>query len=130
MRPGVVLAEVSSDPHDPEYSALQENVRALRLAKDTHGRRLQVLTLTRPPWNPRWPRDFAASYVNFYLANGGVVMPEFGEPEADEAAKKVLAGAFPDRRVVGLRMDTIARRGGGIHCATQQQPAARMEVQS
>ena len=65
----------------------------------------------------------ALSYVNFYIANGGVVMPAFGSPQ-DAAAYDVVAKAFPDREVVQIDARAILKGGGGIHCITQQQPAA------
>lgn len=65
----------------------------------------------------------AASYVNFYIANGGIVMPAFGVPEADAAAQAVLQEAFPDRTVVAVQTREIVLGGGNIHCITQQQPA-------
>lgn len=64
----------------------------------------------------------AASYVNFYIANGGIVMPAFGEPGADAAAQQVLQEAFPDRTVVAVQTREIVLGGGNIHCITQQQP--------
>lgn len=121
-RERLVIAEISDDPEDPEYAILQENVRALQLATDAKGRSLSVGTITRPPYNPKWSEDFAASYVNFYIANGAVIMPAFGHRRSDAAAKSVLAEAFPQRQIVALRIDAIAQGGGGIHCVTQQQP--------
>lgn len=64
----------------------------------------------------------AASYVNFYIANGGVVMPAFGVPEADAAAQAVLERAFPERQVVAVPTREIVLGGGNIHCITQQEP--------
>jgi agmatine deiminase len=64
----------------------------------------------------------AASYVNFYCANGGIVMPAFGVPDADAAAQKVLQEAFPDRTVVAVQTREVVLGGGNIHCITQQQP--------
>ena len=65
--------------------------------------------------------DYCTSYVNFYIANGGIVMPKFGVP-ADDAARAAIAAAFPDRTVVQVDISTLAGGGGGIHCITQQQP--------
>ena len=48
--------------------------------------------------------------------------PEFGDTDADEAAHEVLQGLFPDREIVMINIDAVAAGGGGIHCATQQQP--------
>lgn len=70
-------------------------------------------------------KEFCATYVNFHIANGGIIMPKFGEDEADEAARRVLDEAFPDRRVVQLRSDTVAKGGGGIHSITQQEPSGQ-----
>jgi agmatine deiminase len=64
----------------------------------------------------------AASYVNFYIANGGIIMPAFGIPEADEKAKAVLQQAFPDREVVAVQTREVVLGGGNIHCITQQHP--------
>ena len=122
-RPGVVVAEVTPDTADPEYWELQENLRALRLASDAHGRRLQVILIERSTATGDRGEDFCKSYVNFYLANGAVVMPAFGDAAADEAAMKVLAGVFPGRRVVAVPLSTIPKGGGGIHCVTLQQPS-------
>ena len=63
----------------------------------------------------------AASYVNFYIANGSIVMPGFGDP-ADEKAKEILQGLFPDREVVQIYARDILIGGGNIHCITQQIP--------
>ena len=65
----------------------------------------------------------AASYVNFYIANGAVVMPAFGDP-MDEKAQAILQGLFPTRRVVAIPARDILIGGGNIHCITQQIPKA------
>jgi agmatine deiminase len=65
----------------------------------------------------------AASYVNFYMPNGGIVMPLFGDPVYDVRAVQMLRTIFPDRRVVGVPSREILLGGGNIHCITQQQPA-------
>jgi len=61
---------------------------------------------------------------NCYLANGGVVATEFGDQEGDELAYRTLSQAFPDRKVVQVRVDALAGGGGSIHCSTQQEPAS------
>lgn len=65
--------------------------------------------------------DINASYINFYIANGGVIMPSFGLPQ-DAEARALIADEFPGRRVVQVPALNIVRGGGGIHCITQQQP--------
>ena len=66
----------------------------------------------------------AAGYINFYVCNGAVIAPEFGDAKADRNARAALRELFPQREVVQLNIDGIAAGGGGIHCATQQQPAS------
>jgi agmatine deiminase len=66
----------------------------------------------------------AGSYVNFYIANGGIVMPLL-DARTDAAALRVLRRVFPGRRVVGVPAREILLGGGNIHCITQQIPAAR-----
>lgn len=60
--------------------------------------------------------------MNYYVCNGAVIAPEFGDEAADATAREVLASLFPDREIVQLDIDALAAGGGGIHCATQQQP--------
>jgi agmatine deiminase len=66
--------------------------------------------------------DFAAGYIGFYICNGAVIMPEFGDTQADLAAKQALQKAFPEREIVSINVDGIAAGGGSIHCTTQQEP--------
>jgi len=66
---------------------------------------------------------FSRSYVNLYIANGGIVMPAFGVP-GDARARAIVQAAFPDRRIVQIDVTQLASGGGGIHCITQQQPAS------
>jgi agmatine deiminase len=140
VRPGVVLAGVTSDKDDWRYELLQENLRRLQLATDARGRSLEVHTLEMPAIIvftaeeaegvdsaegsiPRRPGDLtAASYLNFLIVNGGVVMPAFGDPRDDEA-KRTLERLFPGREVVAVPGREIVLGGGNVHCITQQQPA-------
>lgn len=68
--------------------------------------------------------DFVASYANFYVCNGAVIMAQFGDLEADAAAIAALRRHYPTRKVVALNVDALGEIGGGIHCATQQMPMA------
>jgi agmatine deiminase len=124
-RPGVVIAEAIEDKNHPEYEALEMCRQVLANARDARGREFKILRLMRPREAPSDSEGFCSSYLNFYIANGGIVMPKFGDERADEAARQVVAEAFPELRVVQLRIDAIAEGGGGIHCITQQQPSGR-----
>jgi agmatine deiminase len=124
-RPGVVIAEIIENKNDSGYKALDKCRQKLTNATDARGRKLDVHTLTRPRERPSRSKDFCSSYLNFYIANGGIIMPKFGDERADEAAHQVVVEAFPDRRVVQLPIDALAEDGGGIHCITQQQPSGQ-----
>jgi agmatine deiminase len=121
VRPGVVAALVAEDASDSQYAPLRENLRRLECAKDAEGRSLEIIEICQPR-----PREFLgervpASYINFYIANGGIVLPVFDDP-ADGPATRALERAFPDRTVVPVPGFDIVRSGGCIHCITQQQP--------
>jgi len=122
-RPGVVLALTSRDEGDDNHAALQDNLARLRSATDAQGRTLEVIEIEQPgPRRHADGRRLSASYVNFYLANGAVIMPMFDD-RMDDAACKAIAAAFPDRRTIQLDASDLVYGGGGIHCITQQQPA-------
>ena len=102
---------------------MQDNLARLRSESDAQGRALEVIEIEQPA--TRWHaegRRLNASYVNFYLANGVVIMPMFDDP-MDDPAYKAIAAAFPNRRVIQLDASDVVYGGGGIHCITQQQPA-------
>ena len=122
VKPGVVIYE--SDPTATGAAArlAVDNRRALETAVDASGRRLQIISLD-DAYEVQTPHSmFSRSYVNFYIANGGIVMPRFGVP-GDARARAVIQAAFPDREVVQVDITRLASGGGGIHCITQQQPA-------
>jgi agmatine deiminase len=98
-----------------------DNRRALEAAVDAAGRRLQIISID-DAYEAQTPHDlFCRSYVNFYMANGGIVMPSYGVP-GDARARSVIQACFPDREVVQIDVTYLASGGGGIHCITQQQP--------
>ncbi len=119
--PGVVLALSESDPADSQYEGLQDNLRRLRAATDANGRQLEVIEVRQPRGRERDNVLCSPSYINFYAANGGVIMPAFDD-ERDDEARAVLTSAFPRREVVAVPAWPLAMADGGIHCVTQQQP--------
>ncbi len=121
-RPGVILAAACPDAGDPNYEILRANIEILRASTDAKGRELTVLTVDQPARMEEDGQRLSSSYINFYIANGGIVMPAF-EDKRDSAARRTIAEAFPDRKVVQVVANDIVRGGGGIHCITQQQPA-------
>ncbi|KAJ6807013.1 agmatine deiminase [Iris pallida] len=141
VKPGVVLLSWTDDKSDPQYERAVEAMEVLSNATDANGRKIDVIKLHVP--GPFYITDeeakgiklldnaiprlagtrLAASYVNFYIANGGIIAPAFGDEKWDNEAFRVLSSAFPSHKVVmvpGAR--EIVLGGGNIHCITQQQP--------
>jgi agmatine deiminase len=123
VRRGVVAALGCADRDDPQYAAVQENLERLRAATDAAGRAIEVVELPMPARPESRGTRLSPSYVNFYVANGGVVMPAFGDP-ADRTARDVVARLFPRRTIVQVPTLELAKADGNVHCITQQQPVA------
>lgn len=140
-RPGVVLLTWSSDVSDPQQAISRDAQERLEAATDARGRSIEVVRLPSPgpitisaqeaqgvdAASGSLPRRagyrVAASYVNFYPANGRIVYPLLDERH-DEEAGAILHDCFPERQVVGVPAREIVLGGGNIHCITQQVPAA------
>ena len=124
VRPGVVMVQVPPRGRDDVWARDARQQRdILSESTDAKGRRLEVVEMAGPHDVRSMYRGFLDSYVNFALANGAVITAQFGDRTRDEACKRTLQEAFPDRRVVQLDVDRLHEGGGGIHCVTQQQPA-------
>jgi agmatine deiminase len=122
IRPGVVLAELDPDPASERHEILMRNVSALEQATDARDRKLEIHTIEEAKEVDPIGDRFCSSYINFYIANGGIVMPRYGIP-ADARARAVVECCFPERKIVQVEINGLATGGGGIHCITQQQPA-------
>ncbi|MFV3077249.1 agmatine deiminase family protein [Niveispirillum fermenti] len=124
VKPGTVLTMVTDDKDDPNYPIFQDNLARLRAARDAAGRELEIVTLRTPARQEQDGVRLTLSYTNFYMANGGIVMPQFEDP-ADTEAVSLFRRLFPDRKILPVPALDIVRGGGGIHCITQQQPAGQ-----
>jgi agmatine deiminase len=140
-RPGHVLLTWTSDKSDPQYEISLDAFKRLRHAKDARGRRLTIHKIHQPGplymtaaeaqgidvragSRARRAGDrLPASYVNFYIANGCIVMPLY-DKRRDGAAMRKLKELFPTRRVLGVASREVLLGGGNIHCITQQVPRA------
>ncbi|MFD4024171.1 agmatine/peptidylarginine deiminase [Streptomyces sp. NPDC058576] len=124
--PGVVLLDQAFPGTPPDsWSRAADQARAvLSKATDARGRRFEVIDLPQPDLDRITGEgdDFVSTYANFYVANDSVFMPRFGDRKADDRARGILQEQFPDRDVVPVVIDTVASGGGGIHCATHDQP--------
>ncbi|NVZ70682.1 agmatine deiminase family protein [Pseudomonas costantinii] len=122
-RPGVLLVDATHDQQSVYAQVVRENRRALELATDAQGRRFEMIELYEATDAVDTEAEvFCASYTNFYIANGAIIMPAYGIA-ADQVAAEVLALAFPGREIVPVQINHLAHGGGGVHCITQQQPA-------
>jgi agmatine deiminase len=142
VKPGVVLLHWVDDVNDKQHERSAEAFEVLSKATDAKGRTLSILKIHAP--GPLFfthdevsglvqnnavvryeGHRLAASYVNFFIANGGIIAPAFGDLVADKAAEEVFRSAFPTHKVVMIQSAReILLGGGNIHCITQQQPAA------
>jgi agmatine deiminase len=122
-RPGVVIALTAEDEGDANLAGLQDNLTRLRGESDAQGRALEVIEVQQPGarWHPDG-RRLRASYVDFYLPNGAVLVPMFDDPKDDPAFNAITA-AFPDRQAIQIDVSDLIFGGAGIHGVTQQQPA-------
>ena len=122
VAPDTVVACVEPDPNDPNHEPLRENLDRLRAASDQDGAPLRVIELPMPAPVIFRGQRLPASYANFYIANGLVLVPTFNDPN-DRRALDILAGVFPERQVVGIHCGDLVWGLGTLHCLTQQQPA-------
>jgi agmatine deiminase len=122
VAPDTVVAAVESNPNDANYEPLRENLRRLRSATDQDGKPLAIVDLPMPAPVIFQKIRLPASYANFYIANGVVLVPVFNDPN-DRIALDILSDLFPERDVVGIYCGDLIWGFGAIHCMTQQQPA-------
>ena len=125
IRPGALLFEDVPDPADPRFELMAENRKVLEKETDAKGRHFELVSIPEAPRGAvpadAEPGRFCRSYVNFYLANGAVIAPAYGIDE-DRKVFEILEKVYSDRQVVPVKVETLCRGGGGIHCITQQEP--------
>lgn len=122
-RPGTVLLQVTHDVGDANSGIAADNLDRLHAARDAKGRPLEVIELPQPPRRDEAGRRLTLSYVNYYLTNGGLILPAF-EASTDKDAFRIFRKLFPKREIVQVMAMDLVRGGGGIHCITQQEPKA------
>ena len=145
VRPGEAVLAWTDDESDPQYAFSKACLDTLEAARDAKGRRIRVHKLPIPAVPVRVREGeldgyafedgedrreagerLAASYVNFYISTGGVIVPQFGDKN-DAEAVRILAELFPQRRVYPIPARDILLGGGNIHCITQQIPVSGEE---
>lgn len=121
VNPATVATAIEEDPADENYKPLQDNLKRLQSMKDQDGKPLKIVTLPMPGPVVCEGQRLPASYANFYIANGVVLLPVYNHSN-DQKARAILQGLFPSRRVVGIHAVDLVRGLGAFHCVTQQQP--------
>jgi len=115
-----VVTVAEGGPGDENYAPLRENLERLQTMKDQDGRALQVETLPMPKAVYFDGQRLPASYANFYIANGLVIVPTFNDAK-DRVALETLGRLFPGREVVGIHCRDLVLGLGTLHCLTQQE---------
>lgn len=146
VRPGEVVLAWTEDEQDPQWELSHASLQVLEQETDARGRKFQVHKLLIPKKPVCITEEeragfvfeegedqrsagerLAASYVNFYIANGAVLVPQFGD-EHDEPARKLLGELFPERKIIPVFARPVIVGGGNIHCITQQIPLGKGEA--
>ncbi|HYA34189.1 MAG TPA: agmatine deiminase family protein, partial [Candidatus Binataceae bacterium] len=117
-----ILTVIEEDPADANFKPLMENLERLRAMRDQNGRTFKIETMPMPPLVEFEGERLPASYANFLIVNGGVVVPTFEAP-SDHVALDTIARLFPGRRVVGVPSVDLVLGLGSVHCLSQQHPA-------
>jgi agmatine deiminase len=118
-----VAIGIETNRRDPNYAVLQKARRALEKARDQDGRPFDIVELPMPKPLSYEGQRVPATYVNFYFANGALLVPTFGQPARDRKALAILQGRMPRRKVIGVNCSKLIWGLGAVHCFTQQQPA-------
>jgi agmatine deiminase len=124
--PDGILTAVETDPRDINYRALRENLDRLKSMRTPQGQRFRIVELPMPDACVSGGLRLPATYANFLVINGAVLMPAFRQPKRDAAAAEILAGCFPGRQVVPVDCLELVLGLGTLHCISQQQPAANI----
>ena len=117
-----IVTAVEPNTADENHEPLAENLNRLRAARNLHGKPFTIATLPMPRPVIFDGQRLPASYANFYIANGLVLVPTFNDP-ADRVALQTISELFPDREVCGIHSGDLIWGLGALHCMTQQQPA-------
>ena len=120
---GTIITAVEPNTSDPNHEPLAENLQRLKDARTLGGKQFTIVELPVPRPVVFRGQRLPASYANFYVANGLVLVPTFHDPN-DRIALGILAEAFPGREVIGIHSVDLIWGLGALHCMTQQQPVA------
>lgn len=119
-----IFIQSCEDTQDENHAPYLENLEILKNATTADGKQIDIIAIHQPP--PLYYRGerLAASYINFYFVNGGILLPTFGgiAKNSDEKAISILREFYPNRKIVPIETLPIIYEGGNIHCITNQIP--------
>jgi len=118
-----ILTAVEKNTRDVNYRALAENLERLKSLRTPAGKKFKLVELPMPRPCYRGAQRLPATYANFLVLNGAVLMPMFRQPKRDREAAEVLVSCFPGREVVPIDCLDLVIGRGTLHCISQQQPA-------
>lgn len=121
--PGTLLVHSQQNPQHPDFEVSRQIISYLAATRDAAGREWNIIEVPAPETLTDDDGFVDYSYINHVVVNGGVIACTFADP-MDEKALRILGDAYPGRKVIGVDARELFARGGGIHCITQQQPAA------
>ena len=123
-RPGVILLQTCMNTEDANYDITLQNLETLNTATDAKNRKIEIIEIPQPPARYYEGERLTLSYLNFYMVNGGIILPVFGKDasQSDEKAIEILQKVFPDRNIVPVNTSILITEGGNVHCITQQMP--------
>jgi agmatine deiminase len=122
VAPHTVVTMIEQNERSENYAALHANLGRLKNARTADGQKLEIVEIPMPRPVVFEGRQLPASYANFYIANGTVLVPVFNDPN-DRIALNTLAELFPTREIVPIYSGDLIWGFGALHCMTQQQPA-------
>lgn len=122
-KPDGFITCVESNRRDPNHKILEENLARLRAFRTPAGKPFDIVTLPMPKPFGFQGQQVPASYANFLIINGAVLVPQFRQPRRDTEARKIIAACFPDREIIGIDCYHLIWGLGTLHCLSQQQPA-------
>ncbi len=123
VAPATIATSLEPNTNDLNHAPLAENLERLKAARTLDGKQFTLVELPLPRPVVFRGQRLPASYANFYIANGIVLVPTFNDP-SDRRALNILAEVFPNREVIGVHAVDLVWGLGTLHCMTQQQPAA------
>jgi agmatine deiminase len=123
FKPDGILLAAARCGTDPNSMAIEENRHRLERLRTPAGTPFEIIALPLPEPIFEGGEPLAASYLNFIVLNGAVLVPTYGQPENDRKALRILGNCFPGREVVGVDCRDIIKEGGALHCMSQHQPA-------